>query len=376
MTTSCRRFTIVLVSAVTSTSSLLLAQPALPPPPAGVQVMSRYGKEFVAIGHPGNRNANQSEVPEYYPPFAVTPRQVGAVGRPYLIARTEVTASQWLEFVTAYTPFYSGSPLNGGFASEYIRPTSLNPADPLRFELVNPAVADYPVEVSWRWAAAYVNWLDSRRGSRLQDFESGVYDLSNVPPGAIAPNIPARNPGASVWLPSESEWVKAAYYDPNRYGPGVEGYWRHPNGSNTPLVPGLPGVGQTSASVRSPDGPIQLPVASYPDVQTPSGLLDMSGSVAEWGGEPISASFLSDIVVRGSSILSGPPDLSDAIDRGGAASAWQRFGIRLAAVIPSPASGVFVLAFTLLGSRRLRREKSMAADRHPLCDSRRRHDRT
>jgi sulfatase modifying factor 1 len=34
-----------------------------------------------------------------------------------------------------------------------------------------------------------------------------------------------KNVGATVWIPSEIEWYKAVYYDPNKGGIGVGGYW-------------------------------------------------------------------------------------------------------------------------------------------------------
>ena len=36
-----------------------------------------------------------------------------------------------------------------------------------------------------------------------------------------------------MWIPSENEWYKAAYYDPNKGGPGVGGYWAQAAQSNT-----------------------------------------------------------------------------------------------------------------------------------------------
>ena len=45
--------------------------------------------------------------------------------------------------------------------------------------------------------------------------------------------IITKNVGATVWIPSESEWYKAAYYDPNKGGAGVGGYWLHANQSDT-----------------------------------------------------------------------------------------------------------------------------------------------
>ncbi len=58
--------------------------------------------------------------------------------------------------------------------------------------------------------------------------ETGAYTLNGALSGIIL-----KNSGASTYLPSESEWYKAAYYDPNKGGAGVGGYWLHANQSNT-----------------------------------------------------------------------------------------------------------------------------------------------
>ena len=91
-----------------------------------------------------------------------------------------------------------------------------------------------------------------------------------------------REPGARFFLLNQDEWTKAVYYDPDRFGEGQGGYWRYPDGSDTPLIPGAPGVGQTSggwdyvaAGATHPD------VGAY-GVETPWGLLDASGGVREW----------------------------------------------------------------------------------------------
>jgi hypothetical protein len=79
-------------------SSAALAQPALPPPPAGVQVTTSYGMEFSTVGYAGNRATTQAEAPHLFPPYSMPATPVGAVDHAYRIARTELPASQWLEF--------------------------------------------------------------------------------------------------------------------------------------------------------------------------------------------------------------------------------------------------------------------------------------
>lgn len=73
------------------------------------------------------------------------------------------------------------------------------------------------------------------------------------------------------------EWIKAVYFDPDHGGTGQAGWWDQPNGSDTPLIPGLPGEGETTADLFTDDGAWFIPLGSYPDVQSPWGLLDVSG---------------------------------------------------------------------------------------------------
>src|SRR5690606_21628647 len=96
-----------------------------------------------------------------------------------------------------------------------------------------------------------------------------------------------RSPGAKFWIPSLDEWIKAAHYDPDRWRDGEAGYWRYSHTSDDPPIPGAPGEGQTSAGYDPPgvDEAFYIPLGSYPDVQSPWGLLDTTGGAAEWTEE-------------------------------------------------------------------------------------------
>jgi hypothetical protein len=68
--------------------------------------------------------------------------------------------------------------------------------------------------VSFWNALRFANWLHNGQPRGLQDettTEDGAYTLT---PTGIVNNTITRNPGAVVFLPSENEWYKAAYYDP------------------------------------------------------------------------------------------------------------------------------------------------------------------
>jgi sulfatase modifying factor 1 len=44
--------------------------------------------------------------------------------------------------------------------------------------------------------------------------------------------IIAKNGGAKAWIPSDSEWYNAAYFDPTKNA-GAGGYWQHANQSDS-----------------------------------------------------------------------------------------------------------------------------------------------
>ena len=204
--------------------------------------------------------------------------EVGSVAYNYRIARTEITATQWLDFVDAYAPYWHGSPSDPSFTSWWIYPSPLG-------YFIQPGFEQCPVEMSWRMAARYCNWLTNAKRPEQWAFESGAYDTSTFtsnPDGSLNDQL-THSPGALFWLPTRDEWTKAAYYDPNRNGPGQGGYWRFPDMSDDPLISGLPGAGgQTNAGLTFPSEPPAWPVGSYPNVQSPWGLLDVSGGVSEW----------------------------------------------------------------------------------------------
>jgi hypothetical protein len=72
---------------------------ALPSPVLGMQP-DADGYTWATIGHAGNRHTNNSETPTR------PDLNIGAVGYEFRMATTEVTVSQWLQFVQAFEPFY------------------------------------------------------------------------------------------------------------------------------------------------------------------------------------------------------------------------------------------------------------------------------
>lgn len=97
-------------------------------------------------------------------------------------------------------------------------------------------------------AARYCNWPTNGKRPERDAFENGAYDTSTFTTNSAGTFNDQRThtPGASFWIPTVDEWIKAAYYDPNRYGNGVEGYWLYNNQSNTAPIYNAPWNGGES----------------------------------------------------------------------------------------------------------------------------------
>jgi sulfatase modifying factor 1 len=138
--------------------------------------------------------------------------------------------------------------------------------------------------ITWREAAMYVNWLNNDKATDLWAIMDGAYDVSTFgfEQGIGYTDQAAHHPDARYWIPTLDEWLKAVYYDPDKEGLGDGGWWMYPDGSNTPLTVGPPGVGETNGGPF--DGANNIPLGAY-GVTTPWGLLDASGGAAEWTEE-------------------------------------------------------------------------------------------
>ena len=139
--------------------------------------------------------------------------------------------------------------------------TTSEPLRPVRF-------------VSWYDAVRFANWLHNGSPSGAQDAastEDGAYTFSS--PLIVG----KRNPAARYFLPSESEWYKAAYY-----GEGERlGYRDYPTVSTEAPVASLPTADPNTANYDGIAGEPQ-DVGSYPGSESHYGTLDQAGNVWEW----------------------------------------------------------------------------------------------
>lgn len=97
----------------------------------------------------------------------------------------------------------------------------------------------------------YINWLNTRYGyQEAYNFttSNGNDDIELWP---LADSWSAsnrfRHKDAKYFMPNEDEWYKAAYYDPNKNGEGLGGYYEYPTGSDVPPIAVASGTVQGTA---------------------------------------------------------------------------------------------------------------------------------
>jgi len=157
----------------------------------------------------------------------------GAVGYAYNIAKNETTIGQYAEFLNAVAKTDTYNLYSSSMTTSYINGISQGGVSGSYTYTVAAGSGNKPITyVSWFDAARFSNWMHNGQLSGLQTAattERGAYTLDGATSGV---NV-SKNAGAKFWIPSENEWYKAAYYDPNKGGAGVGGYWPYPTQSKT-----------------------------------------------------------------------------------------------------------------------------------------------
>ena len=158
---------------------------------------------------------------------------VGAVDYAYNIGKYEVTNGQYIEFLNGVATVGDPNGLyNTNMAGTYGgigRTGSGTAGTPWVYSAKGDDTnwLDRPVNyVSFYDTLRFANWLHNGQlgGAQVPSTtEDGAYDMS------LGSSV-VRKPGARVFLPSEDEWYKAAYY---KGGGDNAGYWDYPTGSDT-----------------------------------------------------------------------------------------------------------------------------------------------
>ena len=171
----------------------------------------------------------------------------------------------------------------------------------------------------------FVNWLANGQptgtltGDATADApltENGSYLTSGMTTFGISVP-PYRNANATWVIPSENEWYKAAYYDPNK--PEGPGYWDYPTRSDAAPSNALLPTGTNNANFLGNDYTIGAPyyrslVGAFEGSPGPYGTFDQAGNVAEWTESP---PVEWQRVVRGGSFSGVADDLSAPVRAGG-----------------------------------------------------------
>ncbi len=241
------------------------------------------GIEFVTVSDINN--------PPYEEIFGDKPDGRGSVSYEYRIGKTEITCGQYLEF---FNHFYHDfdqyfTLLPTGRTSYWW----IGPGVPLSYAGGFDDPANVSVQLSWRQAAMFCNWMHNGQRSDWESVLDGAYDVSTFdrdPDTGEYFDQATRHPDARYWIPSLDEYLKAVFYDPDKNGNGP-GWWEYGHSSDEVVVPGLPGEGEVARDIPeevikelygSATENVTIPLGLYPDVQSPWGLLDVLGGNEEW----------------------------------------------------------------------------------------------
>ncbi len=301
-------------------SLFLIAAIVIPPLVASAEPVTMA---WSPVGNPGN---------------AADSTGYGAVNYSYNIGTYDVTASQYVAFLNSNDPtgantlgLYNTGMSDFGAYGEVIYNSAAANGD--KYSVVS-GDGNLPINyVNFYDAARFANWVGN--GEVPGSTETGAYTLLGGTPQPSNWTDITRNAGATVFIPSQDEWYKAAFYNP-----ATSSYYAYPTSSNTaPTASGPTGM-PNSANIDSAYGSLSN-VGAYSGTTSPYGGFDMGGNVFQYteGLVPNEAGLRID---RGSDILNvanvmlstNPFDASQ-----GGGGAFQ--GFRLASIAtPEPSSGV------------------------------------
>jgi sulfatase modifying factor 1 len=202
----------------------------------------------------------------------------GSVPYAYNIGTYDVTNSQYVAFLNSNDPtgantlglytIFMSDPIFGGINF------SFGAANGSKYS-VNSGDGNRPVYYdTWYSAIRFANWLDN--GQTPRSTETGAYTLLGGTPTPSNADSITRNPGATIFLPSENEWYKAAYYNP-----ATSSYYKYATSSNTAPTATGPTATPNSANYSIAVGNL-TDVGSYTGTMSPYGAFDMNGDVWQW----------------------------------------------------------------------------------------------
>jgi len=239
--------------ALALTAAAALAAVALSAAPAAALQI-----DWVTVGDPGN---------------AADDTGFGAVATAYRISETEVTNAQYAEFLNAVAAEDPNGLYNTNMdSSSFGGITRSGSAGSFTYG-VKAGDAAKPVNFVSFWdSLRFANWMHNGQPTGAQGSattEDGAYTITAQ---GISDNSITRNAGASIFLTSEDEWYKAAYYDSN-----LGTYFDFPAGTDAQTVCAAPGATPNTANCGRAVGDL-TDVGSYTGSASPSGTFDQGGN--------------------------------------------------------------------------------------------------
>lgn len=207
----------------------------------------------------------------------------GAVPYDFRIGKFEINNLQYAAFLNAVGADDPHSLYNTNSAADVHAGIERSGVAGEYFYSVKEGMGHRPaVLVDFYDVLRFCNWLHNGQPAGAQDestTEDGAYTLTPV---ALAGENVLRNPGARYWLPSDDEWYKAAYHQPEDMGGDFGSYWPFPyQNPDAPISEPPPG-GPNSANTCCGTGRMATDVGAYTQARSFYGTYDQGGNVQEW----------------------------------------------------------------------------------------------
>ena len=206
----------------------------------------------------------------------------GAVDYSFNIGTYDVTVSQYVAFLNSNDP--TGADPLGLYVSNMSSATydggvsyTSGATAGSKYGVVS-GDANHPINFPTFYdALRFANWLNN--GQTPGSTETGAYTLLGGTPTPSNGNSITRNSDATVFIPNEDEWYKAAYYNP-----AARSYYSYPTSSNTAPTASGPTSAHNSANYNNVGSYSNglTNVGAYSGTTSPYGAFDMAGDVWQW----------------------------------------------------------------------------------------------